>query len=148
MDRESQCWKCGGTGYLSCFARIDNGRCWACGATGLLPVGHTLNAKRGHFEFAGPDGAVWQFLTCAGPIAVDPKRNKVENILLQCIRGNGRRGHTLLRAVMPVEVGRELWRAAKGGTAPSDMTDEWLEAVGFVRGPSNLTRDSRGIEWF
>jgi hypothetical protein len=151
-NRKSKCWKCGGTGYLSCFARIDNGRCWACGATGLLPAGHTLNAKLGVFEFAGLDDAVWQFATISHfadcHARADPKKHKISSILFQCIRGNGRRGRTLLRAIAPVEIGRDLWRAAKRGMAPADMNDEWLASVGFVKGPSNITRDSRGIEWF
>ena len=77
----------------------------------------------------------------------EPKKHKIGSILFQCLRGNGRRGRTLLRAIMPVKVGRELWRAAKRGMVPADMTDEWLASVGFVRGPSNLTRDRRGVEW-
>ena len=150
-NRKSQCWKCAGTGKLPRFAHIDNGRCWACGATGLLPAGHTIEAKPGLFEFAGPDDAVWQFETI-GHFAecharADPKKHKIGSILFQCLRGNGRRGRTLLRAIMPVKVGRELWRAAKRGMVPADMTDEWLASVGFVRGPSNLTRDRRGVEW-
>jgi hypothetical protein len=38
----AECKKCGGTGYLPNFARVDAGRCWACLPAAPVPTAEQL----------------------------------------------------------------------------------------------------------
>lgn len=29
-EERARCWKCGGSGKIAAYWRIDNGNCWAC----------------------------------------------------------------------------------------------------------------------
>lgn len=41
MSGTKVCRKCGGTGYLAHFARVDGGKCWVC--TDVADTSHARN---------------------------------------------------------------------------------------------------------
>lgn len=147
------CWKCNGTGHLPHYAHIANGACFACGGTGKVKPGEPCSKDEIHTFVV--DGLVWQFQ----PIHhdnLDPgneefgvhrrarKGERVDSVLIHCfpLGGNRRKGTTPLRCRLDTEVARKVWKEARGGMKPKQMTDEFLGIVS----PCQITRNGRGIE--
>jgi hypothetical protein len=113
-----------------------------------------LHLRKGFSEFKVGD-IVWQFSASVRdpsnpedwgrPVS---KGERANDVLLQAVTGQGRKGRTLLRIRLTggarAEVARRIYRAARKGSDPGLMTNDWL---GFVPGRSAIDRDRRGVDW-
>lgn len=145
------CWKCNGTGVIPAFRHVANGCCFACDGTGRVKAAKECE-KDGVYTFV-VDGMVWQFQpihhydldedTAMEAHIRATKGQRVDTVMLHAFeRGANRRtGTTILRARVSPEIGRKVWKDAKKGMKPEQMTDEYLEASGCAR-----TRNFRGVE--